>query len=88
MYHGFARGIVTKVSPNSFTVTDNGQVVAPFYKVYVRLTNTRLRNVPNDYRMTPGLTLTGDIVTGSRTIMYYLLEGVSRAGDEAMREPQ
>jgi len=86
-YHGIAHGVVTAVSPSSYTQTDDGQVVQPFYKVYVKLTEVRLRNVPRDFKLTPGLTLEGNIIVGKRTIMYYLIEGGLRTGDEAMREP-
>ena len=52
-----------------------------------RARRARLRNVPRDFKLTPGLTLEGNIIVGKRTIMYYLIEGGLRTGDEAMREP-
>jgi hemolysin D len=44
--------------------------------------------VPRDFQLIPGLTVSGDILVGRRTIMAYLLEGVMRTGSEAMREPE
>jgi hemolysin D len=35
----------------------------------------------------PGMTLTGDIKVGHRTLMSYLVDGALRTGSEAMREP-
>jgi HlyD family type I secretion membrane fusion protein len=86
--HGTAKGIVKSISAGSFTQTDEGQQVSPFFKVRVAITEVHLRNVPPDFRLAPGMTLSGDIVIGGRTIMAYLLGGALRTGSEAMREPQ
>jgi hemolysin D len=47
----------------------------------------QLRNVPKDYRLVSGMSLTGDILVGSRTLWSYITEGAMRTGLEAMREP-
>jgi hemolysin D len=85
--HGTAKGVIKTISDGSFTTDDEGQVVAPFYKARVAITEVRLRNVPANFQLTPGLTLVGDVIVGRRTIMSYLLEGALRTGSEAMREP-
>jgi HlyD family type I secretion membrane fusion protein len=85
--HGTAGGVVQTVSDGSFTQNDNGQVTEPYFKVRVRFTDVNLRNVPPSFRLIPGMTLTGDMLVGKRTIMSYLLEGALRTGSEAMREP-
>ena len=85
--HGTASGIIQTISDDSFTVNDQGQPVAPFYKVKVKITDDRLRDVPAGFRLTPGLTMTGEILIGRRTIMDYLFGGALRTGSEAMREP-
>jgi multidrug efflux pump subunit AcrA (membrane-fusion protein) len=85
--HGTAEGVVKSVSAGTFTVNQNNQPVAPYYKVRVRVTKAHLHNVPKDFRLLPGMTLVGDIVVGSRTIITYLVEGALRTGSEAMREP-
>ena len=86
-YHGVAHGVVETVSPGSFTQDENGQTVPPYFKVRVKVTDTHLRNVPRDFRLVPGMTLTGDVLEGGRTIMAYILEAGLRTGSEAMREP-
>ena len=83
-----ARGVITSISANSFTTTDDGQIVAPYYRALVAITDDHLRNVPSTFRLIPGLTIAGDILVGRRTIMSYLFEGALRTGSEAMREPQ
>jgi HlyD family type I secretion membrane fusion protein len=85
--HGTAKGVIKTISDGSFTTTDDGQVVQPFYKARVAITDLHLRNVPANFRLTPGLTLTGEILIGRRTIMQYIFGGALRTGSEAMREP-
>ncbi|MBK8212024.1 MAG: hypothetical protein IPK78_20905 [Rhodospirillales bacterium] len=51
------------------------------------LTDVKLRNIPASFRLIPGMTLTGDILVGKRSILSYIVEGGLRTGSEAMREP-
>jgi HlyD family type I secretion membrane fusion protein len=85
--HGTAKGVIKTISEGSFTKDENGQPVPPYFKVGVKITEVRLRNVPTDFRLIPGMTLTGDILVGHRTILSYLVGGALRTGSEAMREP-
>ena len=85
--HGLAKGVVKTISQGTFTTTEDGQVVQPYYKARVAITDARLRNVPANFQLTPGLTMTGDVLVGRRTMIAYLLEGAMRTGSEAMREP-
>jgi hemolysin D len=87
MQHGTALGAVKNISEGSFTVDDNLVPVEPYFKVRVTIKEVHLRNVPADFRLIPGMTLVGDIMVGSRTILSYLVEGALRTGSEAMREP-
>lgn len=85
--HGTATGEVKTISEGSFTVDDNGQPVPAYFKVRVRITDVKLRNVPDSFRVIPGMTLVGDVIVGRRTILSYLLSGVLRTASEGMREP-
>jgi HlyD family type I secretion membrane fusion protein len=87
LQHGTAKGVIKTISEGSFTLDDNNQPVEPYFKVRVRITDVHLHNVPADFRLIPGMTLTGDIMVGRRTILSYLVEGALRTGSEAMREP-
>ncbi|MCB2015256.1 MAG: HlyD family type I secretion periplasmic adaptor subunit [Sphingobium sp.] len=86
--HGTAQGIITSVSEGSFSQDSRGAPTDPYFKVRVRIDEAKLNNVPQDFRLIPGMTLTGDIMVGKRTILSYLLTGAQRASAEAMREPQ
>jgi hemolysin D len=85
--HGLATGVIKTISDGSFTTSDDGQIVPPYYKARVAITDARLRNVPAGFRLIPGLTVSGEVLVGSRTVMSYLFEGAMRTGSEAMREP-
>jgi hemolysin D len=85
--HGMAEGTLRWISEGSFTLDDNGGPVDPYYKARVALTNTDLRNVPEGFRMIPGMTLAGDIHVGTRSVFMYITSGAMRGMGEAMREP-
>jgi HlyD family type I secretion membrane fusion protein len=87
MQHGTAKGLVKTISEGSFTTDENNQPVSPYFKVRVAIKEVHLHNVPANFRLIPGMTLSGDILVGKRTILSYLVEGGLRTGAEAMREP-
>ncbi len=88
MQHGTADGVIKTISEGSFNTNDsNTAQAAPHFKARVAFTRVNLRNVPSDFRLIPGMTVTGDILIGHRTIMSYIIEGAMRTGSEAMREP-
>jgi HlyD family secretion protein len=85
--HGTVDGTVRSISEGAFTTDENGSPVGAYYKVRVALKTITLRNVPDGFRLVPGITLTGDIHIGTRSLFTYLMGGVMRGFDEAMREP-
>ena len=85
--HGTVDGKVKSISEGAFTTDENGQPTDPYYKVRITLGAIKLRNVPDNFRLVPGITLTGDIHVGRHSLFTYLLGGVVRGFDEAMREP-
>jgi len=93
--HGTAEGTVQSISDGSFTTddigvttpADSGQAIEPYYKVLVKFTDTALRNVPAGFRLMPGMTLSGDIHVGKRSLFMYMMRGLVRGFDESMREP-
>jgi HlyD family secretion protein len=63
------------------------QLGSPFYKARISIGRVEMRNVPDDFRLMPGMTLTADINVGRRSLFWYLMRGIVRSVDEAMREP-
>jgi HlyD family secretion protein len=86
--HGMIEGTLRWISEGAFTVDDNGAPVQePYYKARVALNDVNLRDVPKDFRLIPGMTLSGDIHIGTRSILMYVVSGALRGMGEAMREP-
>jgi HlyD family type I secretion membrane fusion protein len=53
--HGTAKGAITSISDGSFTTSDDNQVVEPYFRVRVAITEAELRNVPSDFKMISGM---------------------------------
>ncbi len=85
--HGTASGYVRWISEGAFSQDDNGSAVDPYYKARIAFTEVKLNGVPDSFRLMPGMTLTADISVGSRSVFMYVLKGVIRSVNEAMREP-
>ena len=98
--HGAAEGVVRTISDDSFsrndrmgslTKADAGNATTPsnglFYRAHIDLTAVNLRNVPEGFRLLPGLPLTADVKVGSRTIIAYFLKPLLGSINESMREP-
>lgn len=86
--HGTVKAVVRAISEDSFTQRDDGTTVPTrFYKVRAEITDTILRNVPDELRLIPGMPLTADIVVGQRAIISSLLDRVIVNSMEGLREP-
>ena len=85
--HGTASGTLRWVSEGAFTADDNGQPTDPFYKARCSIDAKGLVNVPPNFRLIPGMTLTAEVTVGTHSIATYLLGGLVREIGEAMREP-
>ncbi len=58
-----------------------------FYRTRINLLSTSLRNVPEGFRLLPGMKVRAEIKVGQRSVISYFLYPVIRALDESMREP-
>jgi HlyD family type I secretion membrane fusion protein len=95
MRHGVATGKIMSISEGSFATADAGSIqsssggtpTTPYFKALVSVDSSELHNVPTNFRLIPGMTLTGDVLVGKRTMLSYLIEGGLRTVDESMREP-
>ena len=86
--HGTLAGHVRTVSDDAFTPDSkkDGQR-NPYYKARIALDATDLRDVPNNFRLIPGMAATGEIKAGDRTVLSYFLYPLLRGLDESIREP-
>jgi HlyD family secretion protein len=87
--HGIVKGTISWISEGAFMVDErSGQPTSePYYKARIALTDTSLRDVPNGFRLIPGMTLAADVHIGTRSILSYVVSGAVRHFSEAMREP-
>lgn len=85
--HGTAQGKVRWISEGAFTTDDDGKPVDSYYKARCSVDATNFKDVPKNFRLIPGMTLTGDVNVGSRSVGMYLIGGMLKGIREAMREP-
>jgi hemolysin D len=84
--HGTIAGKVLNVSADAFSRQSAMGPDAYYYLTRLSLTDTDLKNLPSPTRLLPGMTLTGEIITGKRTVISYFLYPVIRVLDESLRE--
>ena len=84
--HGGLAGTLRSISED--TVMDpSRQNQHPYYVGRISLESTKLKNVPEDTRLLPGMSLAAEIVVGERTVISYLLYPMISIFDESIREP-
>lgn len=86
--HGTLTGTLRTISEDTFQQDKERSRAEPVYKARIQLEpGEKLRDVPDDFRMIPGMLATAEIKTGTRSVLSYFLYPVVRALDEALREP-
>lgn len=80
--YGIAKGELTDISPAAFL--DKGN--APYHKGIVAIEQNYVGNTPGLYPVIPGMTLSADIKTGSKTMMTYLLKPIYASATQSFRE--
>lgn len=78
---GWIEGTVSEISPSSFA--DQGR--EPYYKLRIDLETDHLPGTPSA-RISPGMVVAADIITGERSVLSYILSPVSRAMKTAFAE--
>jgi hemolysin D len=92
--HGMLDGRLASVSEASFssqtdseTPSQRRPTSSAFHRARVELPKTQLERMPDGARLIPGMTVSVDIKVGSRSVLSYFLNPVTRGLDESMREP-
>jgi hemolysin D len=88
---GTGSGIVRVVSQDTFapdnTKRENApRMPAPYYRVLVDVTETKLRGQPERMQMIPGMAVTAELKVGRRSVISYFLYPLLRGLDESIRE--
>jgi HlyD family secretion protein len=84
--HGTIEGEVRTISEDAFR-REGGGGVDGYYASRIKFDGSQLKNVPPQSRLLPGMTVSGEIVVGRRTVMSYLLWPLTKAFNESLREP-
>lgn len=83
--HGSAAGTLIAISNDTFF--DEKSPGAPaFYRGRVEITEVKLKMVPENFRLIPGMTIGAEIAIGKRSILNYLTRPVTGAVSDAMRD--
>ena len=67
----------------SLTRTESGA----FHRGLVELTSTKLESMPTGSKLIPGMTMSAEIKVGSRSVISYFLNPLTRGLSESIREP-
>ena len=84
--HGTIDGKLRLISEDTFDKTINGQP-GPVYRARITLGKLDLKDTPPNFRLLPGMTVTGDVKIGSRRLVTYITYPVTRALSTSFREP-
>jgi HlyD family secretion protein len=99
MQYGTAKGTVISVSPESINPNDQQQVAMSgppipgtppntlYYTAQISVDELNLHNLPDGFRLMPGMPVEADLVVGRRTIIEYFLQRIVPVAYNAMREP-
>ncbi len=79
---GVANGKVDNISASSF-ISDRGDV---YFKATIKLADNTIGSAGQIHKITPGMLLQANIVTGSKSLIQYMLKPVYRSLDTAFTE--
>lgn len=96
--YGYAEGRVQVVSPDSFRnpnedrqrqrgPRNNQDFGAAYYRARMSIDALKLHNLPEGFRLSPGMPVTADIKIGERTVLAYLFARIAPVAKEGLREP-
>ena len=85
--HGIVEGSISRISQDTTSnSSDDKKNTFGFYTARVTLKEISLDNLNKPLKVLPGMTLTGEIVVGKRSIFSYLAYPIMKTKDEAIRE--
>ena len=98
LQYGSAKGTVVSISPESINPQDQQNLetmgaplpTAPqtlYFKVQISFDIMNLHNVPEGFRLVPGMPLEADIIVGKRSILSYFLTRMTPVAYQSLHEP-
>jgi adhesin transport system membrane fusion protein len=80
--YGKIKGEVASISPSTFELDDKRS----YYKIVIRFDPNRPDRYSAAWKLQPGMTVEADIISGSRSLLHYLLKPIYRGIDVAFSE--
>ncbi|MBF0381906.1 MAG: HlyD family type I secretion periplasmic adaptor subunit [Magnetococcales bacterium] len=84
--HGDLGGELTYISEDTVDESTDGKP-GTFYRAHVALTGDYLRDLPENFRLVPGMLLNGDVLAGRRRLITYFIFPVIRTIETSFSEP-
>jgi HlyD family secretion protein/adhesin transport system membrane fusion protein len=80
--YGALKGVVEKISATTFQAEDG----TPYYKATVSLDRHFMGDNPNFNQVLPGMVVQANVITGSKSLLDYLLKPVNRGLSRSFQE--
>ena len=84
--HGELIGKLISISKDTRDEDISGEK-GSVYRGKVKIIANNLRNVPKDFTLLPGMNVSGNVISGTRPLITYLIYPVIKTINTAMREP-
>lgn len=86
--YGDLRGTVTYVAADATDREGASANASKAYRIWIRLDSKSPANAPAGFELEPGMRVTADLVTGSRTVLSYVTNPLVEAMTAAFSEPR
>ena len=84
--YGDIKGKLTYVSDDTYEESLSGDKGA-FFRARVSVKGGDLTKLPSDFKLTPGMTATADLLIGKRNLLSYLTRPITKGFSKAFSEP-
>ena len=84
--YGDIKGNLTYVSDDTYEESLSGDKGA-FFRARVSVKGGALTKLPSDFKLTPGMTATADLLIGKRNLLSYLTRPITKGFSKAFSEP-
>ncbi|SCA55701.1 putative Type I secretion membrane fusion protein, HlyD [Candidatus Terasakiella magnetica] len=84
--HGDLAGEITFISEDTVEESLTGEK-GTYYRIHAAIQANNLHDLPEDFRLVPGMLLTGDIRVGRRRLITYFIYPVIRTIETSFTEP-
>jgi HlyD family secretion protein len=84
--YGDLKGSLAFLSQDTFTESLSGEKGA-FYRGRIEILSNQLQKLPPEFQLTQGMLASADILAGERNLITYFTFPITRAFEDAFREP-